>query len=509
MELDHDEFYRVENIFSRSLLNIPNVKLWSMYLDYIRRRNNLINDPDGRARQTVSQAYEFVLNNIGIDKDAGPIWKDYLAFLKSGPGTPGGANWQDQQKMDSLRKAYRQAIVVPTQEVEGIWREYYTFETQLNVTTGRKFLQEITPSMLAAKQALVPIQNITKNVVRSTTPKLPPLPGFDGDVEHDEQVDIWKRWIQWEKEDHLELRDDDLATYYKRILFLYKQATITMRFEPYFWYDAAEFCFANHTEENKLNEEGAKFLENGIQANPESALLAYKLADRTETTTVKEEGDDAIKRRGEQVRAPYSKLLDALYGLMKVNDVREEKTISRIQENFAQQIAQSPVSDVDEEEQQAKQKILQDIQDAQIRGVQAGSKTQNELLKKMVTFTWIALMRAMRRVQGKGKIGDPVGGMRSVFNEARKRGHLTSDVYVASALLEHHCYKDPAATKIFERGVRLYPLDENFALEYLKHLIDINDLTSKLILAFLNHRQLTRSLQMLVLFLKQLSTDSL
>jgi hypothetical protein len=45
--------------------------------------------------------------------------------------------------------------------------------------------------------------------------------------------------------------------------------------------------------------------------------------------------------------------------------------------------------------------------------------------------------------------------------------------------MEYHCYKDPAATKIFERGAKLFPEDENFALEYLKHLLDINDVTSK------------------------------
>ena len=46
--------------------------------------------------------------------------------------------------------------------------------------------------------------------------------------------------------------------------------------------------------------------------------------------------------------------------------------------------------------------------------------------------------------------------------------------------MEHHCYKDPAATKMFERGAKLFHDDGEFALEYLKHLIDINDIISKL-----------------------------
>jgi len=45
--------------------------------------------------------------------------------------------------------------------------------------------------------------------------------------------------------------------------------------------------------------------------------------------------------------------------------------------------------------------------------------------------------------------------------------------------MEHHCYKDPSAAKIFGRGLTLFPEDEMFALEYLKHLIDIGDSLSK------------------------------
>ena len=88
-------------------------------------------------------------------------------------------------------------------------------------------------------------------------------------------------------------------------------------------------------------------------------------------------------------------------------------------------------------------------------------------------------MRAMRRVQGKGDPRGEVGGFRGIFTEARKKGKLLSEAYVASALIEHHCYQEPAAQKIFERGMKLFPEDEQFALEYIKHLIKLNDSTSK------------------------------
>lgn len=135
MELANNELQHVERIFQRSLFNVPNVELWSMYLDYIRRRNNLTTDTGGKARAVVNQSYEFVLNNVGCDREAGRIWTEYIQFVKSAPGNVGGSGWQDQQKMDSLRKVYQKAVTMPVQGVEQLWREYDQFEQGLNKLT--------------------------------------------------------------------------------------------------------------------------------------------------------------------------------------------------------------------------------------------------------------------------------------------------------------------------------------------------------------------------------------
>lgn len=138
MELDNNELRNVEQIFSRCLLSVTDVDLWSVYLDYVRRINNIATDTSGAARSTISQAYEFVLNNIGIDREAGRIWQEYIAFVKSGPGHIGGSGWQDQQKMDHLRKVYQNAICIPVQGVDTIWQEYNAFEMGLNKVTVSK-----------------------------------------------------------------------------------------------------------------------------------------------------------------------------------------------------------------------------------------------------------------------------------------------------------------------------------------------------------------------------------
>jgi cleavage stimulation factor subunit 3 len=135
MELENDNFGAAENIFSGQLMNIPNVDFWSIYMNYIRRMNDLTNDPTGNARTVVREAYDFVLNNIGIDRDSGRIWQDYIQFLKSVPGQLGGGSWQDQQKADNLRKAFHRAISTPMTTVNPLWKDYDQFENTLNKAT--------------------------------------------------------------------------------------------------------------------------------------------------------------------------------------------------------------------------------------------------------------------------------------------------------------------------------------------------------------------------------------
>ncbi|KAL2167227.1 hypothetical protein VTG60DRAFT_1578 [Thermothelomyces hinnuleus] len=489
MELDMNNFPEAELIFNRSLMSTPNVNLWTKYLDYIRRRNDL-NDSTGNARQTVSRAYEFVIDNIGLDKDSGKIWAEYIQFLKFGPGTVGGNQWQDQQKMDQLRKAYQRAICVPISNVNTLWKEYDQFEMGLNKLTGRKYLAEKSASYMSAKSAYTALENITRGLQRTTLPRLPPAPGFDGDQEYMEQVEIWKKWIAWEKSDPLDLKDDkeqpDL--YQKRILYVYNQALMALRFWPEMWVDAAQWCFDNNITSKDGSPTGLDFLTRGIEANPESVLLALKHADYIESTYPIEETDESKIARGKAVRAPYDKVLDTLYGIIKRLKEREAAEIARIEEaakSAGENTTNNKSDDDDEDEDDAgssdKAPKNSKVND-QLRAIKQGFAAQTQLLSRTISFVWIALIRAMRRIQGKGKPNTELGGMRQAFQDARHRGRLTSDVYAAVAQLEWTIYKDPAGGKIFDRGAKLFPEDENFALENIKYLHSRDDTTNARVL---------------------------
>lgn len=135
MENEAHNLTAVERILSTTLPGLPNLRLWSAYLDHIRRLNDITRDTTGNTRQTITQAYEVALDNIGMDKDSGYLWQEYIQFLKSKPGETGGPTWQGQQKMDQLRDAYRKAIKVPTQATQSLWKEYDQFEMSMNKNT--------------------------------------------------------------------------------------------------------------------------------------------------------------------------------------------------------------------------------------------------------------------------------------------------------------------------------------------------------------------------------------
>ncbi|KAI1173088.1 hypothetical protein F4777DRAFT_559170 [Nemania sp. FL0916] len=479
MELSLDNFGAAEMIFSRTLFAVPHVQLWTVYLNYVRRRNDLSNDPSGSARQTVSQAYEFVLDNIGQDRDAGAIWQDYIAFIKSGPGQLGGTSWQDQQKMDLLRKAYQRAICIPVANLNSFWKEYDQFEMGLNKMTGRKHLQERSPAYMTARSANTALENITRGLKRTTLPRLPPVPGFDGDQDFLEQVKLWKAWISWEKDDPLVLKLEDLASYQRRVLHVFKHALMALRFWPEIWVDAAEWCFENSiVVEGK--DIGLSFLTDGVAANPESALLALKHADHIELTHRAGEGEQAKAALAQAVRAPYDKVLDTLYEMIKKLKEKEASAVSKLQEeSTAEQTANETAGgDEDDDEGEIKEPFMSAIpKQDRIKAIQDGFAVQIQMLSQQISYLWIALARAFRRFQGQGKSSPPTG-LRGIFTEARGKGRLTSEVYIAIALIEWDVYQDQVATKIFERGSRLFPESEHFFVEYLKHLHARRDFTN-------------------------------
>ncbi|KAK0773046.1 mRNA 3'-end-processing protein rna14 [Friedmanniomyces endolithicus] len=495
LALEHEEFDRskIDPLFGSSLPIIPSLPLWTEYLSYLRRVFPLIPDPQGVNRTTITSAFEHVIGAVGNDPDSANLWRDYVDFVKSGPGVSGGTGWQDLQKVDALRKAYQQAVKVPTGGVMALWKEYDAFEMQQNKGAARKTLQEMSPHYMTARTAEKQMQAITDGLDRRVVPTLPPVEGYEGDDAFAAQVQRWQAWVEWEKSDPLVLREDDVALYRKRITFVYKQATIFLRFWPRIWYDAAQWCFEQVGAPEDMVAQGEAFLDDGLKANPESVLLTLKKVDRLEegmqTGNV---ADEVMVANGNKLEAVFEPCHKALYDLVKKTTQRRDKAVAEVKQYFASLPPEEEAEQVSKEDDDndsladadspldtlTKPLTRAEQLQARIKSIHDPTKAHHKLLIKTVSALWIAKMRSFRRVQGQGAPLKAKKGFRGVFAESRPRGQLSSDVYIASALMEHHCYKDGSALKIFERGLKLFPTDEEFAVGYVGHLISVNDLTN-------------------------------
>lgn len=91
LESSLTNFSAVENLFARALKGpsggitaSPDVNIWKAYLHYIRRQNPIgtgAADEDAK-RRVITDAYEFALKQCGVDRDAGEIWGEYIAFVQ-------------------------------------------------------------------------------------------------------------------------------------------------------------------------------------------------------------------------------------------------------------------------------------------------------------------------------------------------------------------------------------------------------------------------------------------
>ena len=380
--------------------------------------------------------------------------------------------------MDFLRSAYHRAVRLPHSELVKLWKEFDNFEIGINRATGRKNMQEQSPHYMTARTAKTQMDQKLEGLDRTSLPKLPPLYGCDGEDEFATQVEKWRGWIAWEKEDPLVLKDEDIAAYRKRILFAYRQAVMSMRFYPEMWFDAASWCFEQGTDE--YNEQGEKFLDRGITACPESVLLSMKKADRIEESLEGGNSESAQMENANKVEPVYEAVLTALYALNTKTVQRKQNAIQEIKQHFASlppedgetEEAQNDDDDSNKEDA-GKPKTRAEQEEAQIRAVSNPYTAHLETLKRTISSIWVAKMRCYRRLQGSGtgKGDGDIKGFRGIFTQARGRGCLTSQVYIASAQLELHASRDSnVAKRVFERGMKLFPTDEVYALEYMRYL---------------------------------------
>ncbi|GAA5873550.1 hypothetical protein JCM16303_001161 [Sporobolomyces ruberrimus] len=455
LELSHSNFSQVEAIFSRCLRISTSVDLWRFYLDYIRRINPI--DPTNleaakQTRSIIAGAFEFALAHIGQDRRAGDLWFEFINFLREGP-TRG--TWEEQQKMDALRKAFQRAVQVPLNNVEQIWQDYNAFENGLSKMTAKKFIAELSPSYMTARKCL---RELRAQHDALYTPLLPHPPNWSS-VQSINALEGWKRYLAFEESNPLEM--DDVGSVMNRVSFAYRKALACLRFYAEIWYLSANY----NLRMNRVDEAKGQ-LRAGLVAIPSSLLLAYTLADLEES-----------KQDHAACYAIYDNLIARLYEqIAKLEATISEETTTALAELEAASTEDSHVkkeenggeADEDmEEEGGSAEKREKKAEEEEKRKKEVRDKYEPEIesLKKMAASVWITEMRFARRADGQKPA-------RLVFTKARKSPHLTWQVIEASATMEMYWNEEPkVATNVFELGLKSFSKEPEYVLRYLEFLL--------------------------------------
>jgi cleavage stimulation factor subunit 3 len=214
-----------EELLNKFLRTSPSVELWKFYLDYVRRMNT-----GPSTRETVRKAYDYALNHVGQDRDSGSIWAEYIQFLN----VPETSNtWENQQKMDALRKVYRRAVQIPLENVEQLWTQYEAFEMGLNKLTAKKFMSEQSPAHMQARTVLRQL-TIHLNGLGSPSGMFLPAPATFSSQER-QLIGRWKAYLKWEEGNPLEIEEKDRPDFLVRVEKAYRKALIRLRYYPEIW----------------------------------------------------------------------------------------------------------------------------------------------------------------------------------------------------------------------------------------------------------------------------------
>ncbi|CAJ1947682.1 unnamed protein product [Sphenostylis stenocarpa] len=115
------------------------------YIRFIRK----VNDKKGmEGQEETRKAFDFMLNCVGADIASGPVWMEYIAFLKSLPAINGQ---EESHRMTTVRKVYQKAIVTPTHHIEQLWKDYENFENSVSRQLAKGLISEYQPKYNSAR----------------------------------------------------------------------------------------------------------------------------------------------------------------------------------------------------------------------------------------------------------------------------------------------------------------------------------------------------------------------
>lgn len=189
-----------------------------------------------------------------MDLHAFSIWNDYVQFLRSVEAT---GSFAENQKITAVRKVYQKAVITPIIGIEILWKEYIQFEQNINPIISEKMSLERSRDYMNARRVAKELEFVTKGLNRNL-PAIPPTLTkeemkqvrffhflsfkthlMDGNIDEFFQVELWKKYISFEKSNPL--RSEDTALVTRRVMFATEQCLLVLTHHPAVWHQAAQY----------------------------------------------------------------------------------------------------------------------------------------------------------------------------------------------------------------------------------------------------------------------------
>ncbi|XP_049512262.1 cleavage stimulation factor subunit 3-like isoform X3 [Dermacentor silvarum] len=143
-------------------------------------------------------------------------------------------SYAENQRITAVRKVYQRGIINPMMNIEQLWKEYINYEQGINMLIAEKMISDRSREYMNARRVAKEYEAVTRGLNKNS-PSVPP----QGTPEEAKQVELWKKYIAWEKSNPL--RTDDHALITKRVMFAYEQCLLCLGHHPDVWYEAALF----------------------------------------------------------------------------------------------------------------------------------------------------------------------------------------------------------------------------------------------------------------------------
>ncbi|KAK6025438.1 hypothetical protein OSTOST_08662 [Ostertagia ostertagi] len=201
------------------------------------------------------------LTKVGLDMNSYSIYSDYISFLKTVPAV---GQYAENQRISAVRKIYQRGISTPMVNIESLWTDYCAYEKNINPTLAEKLISERNKEYQVSKKIAKQLETVTRGVNRQAV-SVPPR----GTAPEMKQVEMWKKYIQWEKSNPMET--EEYGQFARRVVYAYEQSLLCLGYYPDMWYEAALF----------LQQAGKQLEEKGdVKLAQQMTAEAMQLFDR-------------------------------------------------------------------------------------------------------------------------------------------------------------------------------------------------------------------------------------